>query len=137
MGSYRLIEHTADMGLEASGESRAELYLQAALALREILATTGGSPLEEREVEVKGGDAAELMVKWLNEILFLLETKGFFPVFFRIEEVTAEMLRARVIGEPFDPDRHSVEREVKAATYHQLRVEQSDGVWHARIFVDL
>ncbi len=137
MGSFRLIEHTADMGLEASGESRAELYIQSALALREILAMTGGTPLEEREVEVKAGDAAELMVKWLNEILFLLEMKGFFPVAFRIEKVTAEMLRARVIGEPFDPERHSVEREIKAVTYHQLRVEKSDGVWHARIFVDL
>lgn len=137
MGEFRLIEHTADMGIEARGESRSELFLQAALALREMISGAEAAPREERSVEVEGGDVAELMVRWLNEILFLFETRGFFPAEFRIEEVGEDRLRARVLGEPFDPERHFVEREVKSVTYHQLEVGREDGMWRARIFVDL
>lgn len=137
MGEYRLIEHTADMGIEATGESRSDLFLQAARALREMISGAEAASREEKVVEVKGGDAAELMVRWLNEILFLFETQGFFPADFEIDEVGEEKLRGRILGEPFDHDRHPIEREVKSVTYHQLEVAKSDGVWKARIFVDL
>ncbi|MBE0597636.1 MAG: archease [Desulfuromonadales bacterium] len=133
-----MIEHTADMGIEVSADSQAELFIQAARGLREILSASEAVPREERKVQVTGGDAAELLVKWLNEILFLFETDGFFPIEFAVEEITEEYhLRGRIKGEPFDPERHSIEREIKSVTYHQLRVEKQDGLWHARIFVDL
>jgi SHS2 domain-containing protein len=137
MGEYRLIEHTADMGIEATGESRADLFVQAARALREMISGAEAASREERVVEVTGGDAAELLVRWLNEILFLFETRGFFPADFHIEEIGEKRMRARVAGEPFDRDRHPVEREVKSVTYHQLEVAESQGVWKARIYVDL
>lgn len=137
MGDYRLIEHTADMGIEATGESRADLFRQAALALREMISGAEGASREERAVEIEGGDVSELMVRWLNEILFLFETRGFFPADFHIDEIGEKNMRARVAGEPFDRDRHFVEREVKSVTYHQLEVGRSDGIWKARIFVDL
>lgn len=137
MGEYRLIEHTADMGIEATGENRADLFIQAARALREMISAAEAAPREERIVEVEGEDAAELMVRWLNEILFLFETQGFFPADFRIEEIGEKKVRARVAGEPFDHERHPVEREVKSVTYHQLEVGESGGTWTARLFVDL
>jgi SHS2 domain-containing protein len=138
MGTHRLLEHTADMGIEASGETLEELFAEAAYGLLEIIS---GNPetrcREEKIVAVEGGDAEELLVNWLNEILYLFEIKRFFPQDFEIEEVRGNRLLARVRGEPFDPQRHPVEREVKAVTYHQLRVEKTNGLWHARIYVDL
>jgi SHS2 domain-containing protein len=138
MGSHRLLEHTADMGIEASGETLEDLFAQAAYGLLEIIAGTPEALCrEEMIVTVEGGDAEELLVNWLNEILYLFEIKRFFPLDFEIEEVRGNHLLARVRGEPFDPQRHPVEREVKAVTYHQLRVEKTDGLWHARVYVDL
>jgi SHS2 domain-containing protein len=138
MGTHRLLEHTADMGIEASGETLEELFAQAAYGLLEIIAgTPEPRSREEKSVTVEGGDTEELLVNWLNEILYLLEIQGFFPSDFEVEEVCGNRLRARVRGEPFDPQRHPVEREVKAVTYHQLRVEKSDGLWQARVYVDL
>ncbi|HXV19947.1 MAG TPA: archease [Desulfuromonadales bacterium] len=138
MGTHRLLEHTADMGIEASGETIEELFAQAAYGLLEIIAGTPQALCrEERIVTVEGGDAEELLVNWLNEILYLFEIRRFFPLDFEIEEVRGNRLLARVRGEPFDPQRHPVEREVKAVTYHQLRVEKTDGLWHARVYVDL
>lgn len=138
MGTHRLLEHTADMGIEARGETLEELFAQAAYGLLEIIA---GAPQAlsrvEKSVTVEGGDTEELLVNWLNEILYLFEIKKFFPLDFEIEEVRGNHLLARVRGEPFDPRRHPVEREVKAVTYHQLRVEKTDGLWQARVYVDL
>jgi len=138
MGSYRLLEHTADMGIEAVAESREELFAQAAYGLLEILSgSLEAAAREERIVEVQATDQEELLVSWLNEILYLFETKRFQPVDFEVEEVGWTAMKARVRGEPFDPERHPVQREVKAVTYHQLKVERNDGHWTARVYVDL
>lgn len=138
MGSFRLIEHTADMGIEAVGDSLGDLFAQAAQGLMEMIsAGAQASVREERMVEMAAGDSGELLVNWLNEILFLFEHKGFFPVEFEVEEAGEDHLRARVRGEPFDPARHPVEREVKSVTYHMLQIEPADGAWRARVYVDL
>lgn len=138
MGGYRLLEHTADMGIEASGATLEELFAQAAYGLLEIIAGAAGAlSREEKSVTVRGGDTEELLVNWLNEVLYLFETGGLFPVDFEVEEVAGNRLKARVVGEPFNPQRHTVEREVKAVTHHQLAVERTADGWRARVYVDL
>ncbi|TYO99337.1 SHS2 domain-containing protein [Geothermobacter ehrlichii] len=138
MRTHHLLEHTADMGIEAEGESLAELFVETGRGLRQMITgETVGSVSEEITVEITGGDREELLVNWLNEILYLFEIRGFFPAEFAIDEMDETHLRVRVGGERFDPARHPVEREVKAATYHQLVVEERDGTWRARVYVDL
>lgn len=134
---YRLLEHTADMGIEAYGESLAELFEQAALGLLEILGAEQVACRAERTLEVTGYDVEELLVNWLSEVLYLLEGQSFLPTSFVIEAAGRQRLRARVLGDTYDPVRHRLEREVKAVTYHQLQVEEQDGRWRVRIFVDL
>lgn len=136
-GSYRLLEHTADMGIEAQGESLADLFEQAALGLLDILGTGQVASREERLVEVAGYDVEEVLVNWLNELLYLLEVRDFLPAAFIIDSAGRQGLTARVRGEVYDPAVHPLEREVKAVTYHQLQVEQEDGRWRVRLFVDL
>ncbi|MFA5515984.1 MAG: archease [Desulfuromonadales bacterium] len=138
MGRHRLLEHTADMGIEIEGDDLADFFLQAAQGLMAVVAGREKPEIRQmRRIEIEGEDLGELLVNWLNEVLFLLEIKGFFPAVFHIEEVGARRLKARLEGEPFDPQRHRLEREVKAVTYHQLRVEEQNGRWRARVFVDL
>jgi SHS2 domain-containing protein len=134
---YRQIEHTADLGLEIWGDSRSELFAQAACALREVIvADAPVSPRETQQIEVSGSDDAELLVAWLSELLFLFECRGFLPA--DCELVFGEgFLRAQIKGEPFDPQRHPLEREVKAITHHQVLVEEKGGQWHARVYVDI
>ncbi len=138
MGRFRLLEHTADMGLEATGTDPADLFLTAARGLRAILLGRRIPPLERWEtVEVRGADREELLVGWLGEILFRLGAKGFLATEFAIEELSETILRGRFGGCDFDPDHHSLEREVKAITWHRLAVTDSGGRWRARLYVDL
>lgn len=136
-GSFELLEHTADIGIAARGKSLEELFGAAARALMAVISQK--APVEARQektVEVTGEELDELLVNWLNEILFLFES-GFFPACFEIEAAERTVLKAKVRGEAFDPGRHPIEREVKAATYHLIRVEQQGGEWHARVYLDL
>ena len=138
MGRFRLLEHTSDMGIAARGETLEELFAEAG---RGVLAVAvdprRGQRKEERALAVQGADREELLVNWLNEILYLWEVRGFFPVDCRVLEVGEKRVRGLLLGEPFDAARHVVLREVKAVTYHRLRVERRRGHWRARLYVDL
>jgi SHS2 domain-containing protein len=135
---FRLLAHTADIGLEACAPSRAELFVAAAEGFRALI--YGISPAEprlRREVRLEAGDCAELLVTWLNEILCLSEMSRLVPAAFEIVELTGQTLVAVISGEPFDPARHAVERTAKAVTYHRLVVEERPGGWYARVYIDL
>lgn len=137
-GRFRLLAHTADIGLEATAPSREELFVAAAKGLRGLL--FGISPAEETlrlEVSLEAGNDAELLVAWLNEILCLCEMTRLVPATFEIIDLRDKQLTAAIAGEPFDPARHTVERVAKAVTYHQLVVEERQGGWYARVYIDL
>ncbi|BCR06886.1 protein archease [Desulfuromonas versatilis] len=138
MNHYRLLEHTADIGIEAEAESFAQLLEQAAFGLRAVITeATDIQPRQEVVLELGAADREELLVAWLGELLYLFESRHLLPAAFAIEQAEATRLRARVRGEPLDPRRHPVEREVKAVTYHRILVEEAQGSWRARVYLDL
>lgn len=135
---YRLLEHTADMGIEAQGATLDALFIGAACGLREVL--FGQScPVEERQrlkVALDADDTEELLVAWLGEILYLVGQRGFCPAVFKIEKIGSRSLRGAIIGE-FQREGLAPLREVKAVTYHRLCVERHKGGWRARVYLDL
>lgn len=135
---FRLLAHTADIGLEVTAPTVGELFLVAARGFRAML--FGAAPAAETlrlEVHLEADNRADLLVAWLNEILCLCEMTRLVPATFEIAELTERRLQATVSGEPFDPYRHTIERSAKAVTYHQLLVEERRGGWYARVYIDL
>ena len=135
---FRLLAHTADIGLEAHAPSCAALFVAAAKGFKALV--YGTSPARaalRREVRLEAGDRAELLVAWLNEILFLGEADRLVPAAFEIVELTGQTLVAVIAGEPFDPALHAIERSAKAVTYHRLVVEERAEGWYARVYIDL
>lgn len=137
-GDYRLLEHTADMGIEAWAGSLDTLFIAAARGLREILFGQSGSSEahQQLKVELQAGDEEELLVAWLGEVLFLVEQRGFYPAFFLIEEIGRKNLKGSVVGR-YQREGYRPLREVKAVTYHLLRVRHQDNRWTARVYLDL
>jgi SHS2 domain-containing protein len=137
--SYRFLEHTADMGIEATGATLEELFTNTACALREMI--FGVLPPDPEpislDINLEGMDIEELLVSWLNEILYLFETQQFVPVSFRVLKVGSTHMSASMSGRVFEKNRLSLQREVKAVTYHQLMLKKTEGGWLARLFVDL
>jgi SHS2 domain-containing protein len=138
MRPFETFEHTADIGLVARGRTLEELLAHAAEGLVDLMVDPEG--LREKihlEVSVSAQDREALLVSWLNELLYLLDTRRFLPRRCRITQVTDTGLTAELVGDTIDPERHSVRRMVKAATYHGLRVTRADGAWEARVILDL
>jgi len=135
---FRLLAHTADIGLEATAATREELFIRAAEGFKTmVFGAIPVQPAVAQRIEVMAEDLPALLVAWLNEILYLCESADLVPQGFRIEHLDDRHLIATVTGEPFDPARHGVERMAKAVTYHKLLVEERNGGWYARVYVDL
>lgn len=129
---------TADVGIWASGPTAGALLEGLGLALYSLFADPRSvRPREERVVRASGREAAELVVGFLNALLVLEETDGFLGR--RIAATTRGRppveVTARLLGERFDPERHTARTEVKAVTYHGLVFDPRAG--RARAIVDL
>jgi len=135
---FEILEHPADVGLAAYGSNFAEAFTQAALGLINLLTDPATvRPQQAVGVEVESEDRETLLVKWLNEILFYFDAKSFIPSRFEIEELTERRLRGRMWGEEIDPARHEFRLDVKAVTYHQLQVEETEKGVRVQVFFDI
>jgi len=135
---FEILDHTADTGFRAWGDTLGELFENSARAMVAIAADMSTAEARgEKSVEVEGEDYESLLVNWLGEILYLFDTNAFAPKDFRVEEITPTRLKARLVGEPRDPQRHPWLLIVKAVTYYELRVEQRNSRWESQVFLDI
>jgi SHS2 domain-containing protein len=138
MKAFSILEHTADVGFEAYGATLQETFRNAGralTALRVDLETI--APRDTVVLEARGRDRAGLLVNWLNEILYHEDAKDLLLCDFKFSVFEDTVLVSTARGERFDPLHHQLSCLVKAITYHQLSVECHEGVWLARVFVDV
>src|SRR5262245_47297506 len=124
---FETFDHTADLGLRVRARDLDTLFAEAAQALFSAIVDDLGTvqPRQRHEIRLSGDDRAYLLFDWLNELLFRFESDHL--VFGKFEcHIEGDGLTAAAWGEPLDASRHALAREVKAITYHGLRVE-SDG----------
>jgi SHS2 domain-containing protein len=91
---------------------------------------------EHIEFQVVGQDRAYLLADWLNELLFAFESRRLLLREFEVS-VSQDGLQAVARGEVVDESRHTLDHEVKAVTYHGLKVEQTDAGWLAEVVLDI
>jgi SHS2 domain-containing protein len=135
---YQLLDHTADLGFEVTAPDRASLFEKAGKALLHVML---GSILSKGndiiKVSLSGDDPPDLMVRWLTEILYLLEGERVVVADININSITSTTINATLSVLPFDPFQYEVMREIKAVTYHQIEVAEKNGTWRARVIFDL
>lgn len=137
---YRLIDHTADLGMEILGDDPMDLFANAARALFAVLAPVGGRAAPGRRrhtIDLEGADWADLMVNWLRELLYLWNGEQQVLSGLEIQSLSETHLRAEVITGDVVPRRHRVGQEIKAVTYHQIAVGPGEQGWRARVIFDL
>ena len=132
-------EHTADLRVAFTTSTLEELFTDAVLLVRELVAGSGAEARHSQEspVRFEVESPPELLLAFLRELLFLFETKQFVPASLEIRQLDETRLEATVGGEPFDPDGHQPQPEVKAVTRHGLEVTRSGSGWRAEVVVDV
>jgi SHS2 domain-containing protein len=121
---YEILDHTADVCLRIYGKSFGELFENAACAMMVLITDREKiNPSQEIEIEVHGENIEELLVHWLQEILFLHEVKKMVFKDFRLNLISETHVKGKAIGEKIDIDKHELSFDIKAVTYHNLKIE--------------
>jgi SHS2 domain-containing protein len=135
---YETFEHTADLGLRVQAPDLETLFAEAARGLFSMIVTDLDSIRRVEQISFKlDGKVSELLLfDWLNELLFTYETQHLLLAQFDVR-FGASGLRADAKGEPIDRSRHVLDHEVKAITYHGLKLLPSNKHWMAEVIVDI
>ncbi len=138
MRGYETLPHTGDLALLIRGRDLKELFLNGAMGLFSVI--TDRRRIRKRvqkEVALCAEDRETLLVQWMGELLFLYDARGLLFRSFSIEEITETSLKALALGEPFEEKRHPLKTQVKAVTYHGIKIEERGGILRARVVLDI
>lgn len=137
-GMYETFDHTADLGLRVRAATLSGLFADAGVGLTSMLVEdiSAVRPVERAEVGLPADELEYLFFDWLKALLSLFEERRLLLVKFDVS-VGDEGLKAVCEGEVMDEGRHEPAHEVKAITYHALRVEKEAGGWLAEVIVDI
>jgi SHS2 domain-containing protein len=135
---HELFEHTADLGLRATAPDLNALFAEMAACLVSAMVEDPATvqPVRDVRIELAGTDREFLLFDWLKELLLRFETDQLLFASFDLK-VTDTGLTATARGEQYDPARHELAHEVKAITYHELKVERTPDGWLAEVIVDI
>ena len=138
MKSYELIDHTADVGIRAFGKTLEELFRNAAIGMFEIIADLGTVGTgDAREINLSAENVEELYLVWHQELLFRSAVDHVVYKEFVFKEISEKGLSAAIRGEKFNPDTQSLKKEIKAVTYHALKVEKTKEGWVGEAIFDV
>ncbi len=138
MKRYELIEHTADLGIRVWGKDLNSLFLNASIGMYSLIADIKKvSPKQQFNIELKADDKDELLKDWLSELLYYFNVKSTLLSKFSIEYIDDKHIKSRVSGEKINEDKHILRHEIKAVTYHNLRIEEKNSLLTTEIIFDV
>ena len=125
---FEIMNHTADVGIIAYGTDMKEAFANAAKGLFSLIAELDDvDEVAYRDIKLTTTDQESLLVEWLNELIYLFDTENIIFKRFDITEISDTHLKARSYGQEVDSSKHKLKTGVKAATYHMLKIDQSNG----------
>lgn len=132
------IDHTADTGIIVWARNRKELFARAAWGMFSVITNMDTvRPEKKTAISVDATDSEALMVRWLSELNFQHVTEHKLFCGFEILELSDKKLTAEVHGENINHSRHSIYTEIKAVTFHGLRIERKKDRWRTQIIFDI
>ncbi|HYK91497.1 MAG TPA: archease [Acidobacteriota bacterium] len=139
MGSYEFFDHVADVGIRVRADSIEDLFVTAALGLTAWIGPPPEGGTREDRMWIEAEYPEELLVRWLQEILchFHLQhayVTGVKELHLDVERCTLEAL---LLSRTWEDAMRGEYQEVKAVTYHQLKIEQRGGAWLAAVILDI
>ena len=150
MKNYEWIDHTADVGVRVYAKNLKTLFKNAAVVMFKLIAKPHRNippshahsfPLRQMagerkmKVHLDASNREELLIRWLGELISLYDCKRLVFTKFEIEELSDQNLNALVTGQP--RKYFSIETEIKAVTYHELKIQKENSFYSAQIIFDV
>jgi SHS2 domain-containing protein len=140
MGTIEVFDHTADVGLRITADDFPDLFRTAAEGLFDYVVANRESVRVERtdRVSLRADSTEDLLLLWLNELIFRSETEHVLYTRFEVEfDDENRALEATIGGEAIDRARHILDHEVKAVTHHGASLEFAEDGWVAEVILDI
>ena len=141
MKEFEIIDHTADIGIVAYGKTKREVFINAAKGMFEIIAGENRDLKENfyDKIKLEAKSLEDLLIAWLNELLYISEVKLVILNKFKIKELSDGQIKAEVGGTKINHLSVRIKREVKAVTYHCLEIKKDEesGLWSAQVIFDI
>ncbi len=138
---HELFEHKADVGVKGIGETKEEAFAECAKAMFSIMIDLETLGSEKKfNIEIETNDLESLLVDFLNHLLYLRDVNEvLFNKFdlYIINDGDEWKLNGICFGEKINKKKHDIKSDVKAASYHQLKVEEKNRKWIAQCVVDV
>lgn len=142
MQPFELIEHTADTGIKAYGETLTELFENSAKGMFHIIAcrnaaSEGAEVLKNIELKNSTDRLEELLVSWLSELLYIFNKEKICFSNFSVLSLNSEGMTACAKGVPIDLYQSNLYTEIKAVTFHNLKIEEQIEGFSCTIIFDV
>lgn len=134
---FKVIDFYGDAGLEIWGSSMKKLFENASKGLYKLITPSNIKPVTEIEITLTASDKETLLLKWLNELIFLFDAKGFVGSKFVFKQLDENNLIATVCGDYFDNKKHKKGLLIKAATYHNMLFDINKDGLYAKVIFDI
>ena len=141
MKEFEILEHTADIGIAAYGKTKREVFINAARGMFEIIAGETKNLKENfcDKMKLEADNLEGLLFAWLNELLYISETKLVILNKFEIRDLSNNKITAEVKGTKINRLECKIKKEIKAVTYYRLEIKKDEksGLWRAQVIFDI
>lgn len=137
--SYKILDHATDAIVEVRADDLDTAFSVAGTAAAEImLDTTLVSEVHTWQIKATGDDLRHLLYDWLEAVIYSVITDGsaISRITARVRPGTPSEVTGMAYGENLDLRRHGFKVEIKAPTFHEMEIDESDGV-RLRFLLDL
>lgn len=138
MGTYKFIDHTADIAIVLDGDSLNDLFETAFYAFKEIVINTNDSNVsDDYLLDLCADNYEELLISFLSELNYLILVKKCIIKSIDSLQINEYNLTCNILFDNFNPRKHIIKEEIKAVTYHQFMLEHTEGSYKAKIVFDI
>ncbi len=132
---FKFLEHTADIKFQAFGKTMEEVFENSALAMFNSMFDGKVKEKKKFKIKVKGKNSESLLYNFLEEFLFLLDSKNFFLSKIKNIKIKDDELMAEVSGD--NVENYEVHLDVKAVTYNEMFVKKNTDGWVVQVVLDV
>ncbi len=142
---FEIVDHTADIGIKVWAKQLSDLFTEAARGMMFIIMDREIIQAKKRKkIKVEAESREELFLKWLKEILYVIEKDGVVFSEFQIENDNLSycydfkyFIQAKLKGEKLNPTRHGICTEIKAVTRHNFFLKREENIWKTFVLFDI
>jgi len=132
---YKYLEHTADVKFQAFGKNLEEAFVNSAYATVNVIFEGKVKENKTHTIKIKGVDQKSLLYRFLEEILFLLNTENFLLSKIKNIEIKDNELSATLIGDSLD--NYKLEMDIKAVTYNEMFIKKDKDEFIIQVVLDI